>query len=301
MDGQLKLSDQTTTGVEKTSSEAPLEQSETQDTQTVPQEQDETSEKASHEPSDSKEICGDGSQDRPSKVEIVDTSSSSTAESKAPTEAQGLNSIAVASSQPLQGREYQLTFDVDDTGSEASSPRLGDMSNPVVNYLSQHHYLPSPMASQSHDLESLSHDMVSESHDHKEETVESTDVSDGAKASSNSVEDDVSSAFSSKTLLPGSASEQQGVATKPPPSDTPEKEREESVTTPDSVVKMEDITLTTVSPDGSSRDETPPPQPKEHALNILTSDSEGAKTPPYSPVPYLSGESSNKCTLCVIR
>ena len=294
MEDELEQSDQTTRA-EKTPSDAPLEQSETQDPQTTPQEQDVTS--------DSKEINDDDTKDKPSKEEIGDNSSSSTAESKVPMEAQELNSNSVSSSQPMRGRQYQLAFDVDDTGSEASltsSPKSLDMTNPVMSYLSQHHYLPSPMASQSHDLESLSHDLVSESRDHKEETIESTD--DGGdtkpKASTTSVEDDISSVYSSSTLRPSSVAEK-SVATKPPPSDTSEKEREESVKTPDSVVKMEDITLITDSPDGSHR-ETPPPQPKVHALNILTSDSDAGESPPYSPVPYLSGESAITKCLCVI-
>ena len=304
MDDELEQSDQTTR-VEKTPSNAPLEQSETQDSQTVLQERDVILEKASHEPSDHKEINNDDAEDKPSKAEIGDNSFSSTAESKAPTETQELNSNGASSSQPMRGRQYQLAFDVDDTGSEASltsSPRSVDMNNPVMSYLSQHHYLPSPMASQSHDLESLSHDMVSESRAHKEETIESTD--DGGdtkpKAPTTSVEDDVSSVYSSSTLRPSSVAEP-SVATKPPPSDTSEKEREESVKTPDSVVKMEDITLTTDSPDGSHR-ESPPPHPKVHALNILTSDSDAGESPPYSPVPYLSGELAiTECLYVILK
>lgn len=295
MEGELEQSDQITTGVEKTSSDAPLEQPESRDSQALPQAHDEASEEASHEPSDSKGISSDDSEDKPSKAVVGDSSSNSVAESKASTETLGLNSAAVGSSQPIHGRQYQLAFDVDDTGSEADSPRLVEMSNPVMSYLSQHHYLPSPMASQSHDLGSLSHDMVSESRDHTEETNDGDGAKPEASSAITSVEDDVSSVFSSSTLQPSSVSEPQGVATtcKPAPSDTSELEREESVKSPDSVVKMEDITLTTDSPNGSLRHETPPPQPKEHALNILTSDSEGGESPPYSPVPYLSGQSGN--------
>ena len=288
MEGELEQSDQTTAGVEKTSSDAPLEQPETQDSQPVPQGQDGASENTSHELSDSKGISSDDSEDKPSKAEIGENSTSSVVESKASTETLGLNSTSVASSQPIHGRQYQLAFDVDDTGSEAGSPRLVDMSNPVMSYLSQHHCLPSPMASQSHDLESLPHE---ESRDHTEEISDG----DGAKPEASSIITSVEDVFSSSTLQPGSTSEQQqGVATtcKPAPSDTSESERKGSVKSPDSVVKMEDITLTTDSPNGSLRHESPPPHPKEHALNILTSDSEGGETPPYSPVPYLSGQSN---------
>lgn len=259
MEDELQQSDQTTR-VEKTlSDDTPLEQSDQQeqDPNTEPQEPDKNLDK------DSKKIDNSDNEDKPSKVEISDISSSSTTESRVPTEVQ----------------ELKLAFDVDDKDSEASltsSPRPVDVNNPVMSYLSQHHYLPSPMASQSHDLESLSHDMVSESHDHKEEMAESTNDGGDAKckASATSVEDDVSSVT------------KQSPPTKPPAT---EKEREESVKTPDSVVKIEDITLTTESPDGS-RHETPPPGPKVHALNILTSDSDAEESPPYSPVPYLSGE-----------
>ena len=274
--------------VEKTSTDAPLEQSETQDTQAVPQVQGLMSEKASDEPSGSKD--DDDNKGKPSKAETGDKNS--TAESEAPTESPKLNSNAISSSsqQPTRGRQYQLAFDVEDTGSEASqtsSPKLVDVSNPIMSYLSQHHYLPSPMASQSHDLESLSHDMVSESHDREEE--ESPADGDGAKPTI-SMDDEVSSVVSSSTLRAGSVSEKGVATTKPLPSDADEKEREESVKTPDSVVKMEDITLTTDSPDGSSRHDSPPPHPKVHALNILTSDSDAGDSPPYSPVPYLSGQ-----------
>ena len=285
MEGELEQSDQTTTGVEKTLSDAPLEQPETRDSQVVPQGQDGASEITSQELSDSKGISSDDSEDKPSKAEIGDNSTSSTVESKASAETLGVNSTSVASSQPIHGRQYQLAFDVDDTGSEAGSPRLVDMSNPVMSYLSQHHCLPSPMASQSHDLESLPHE---ESRDHTEEISDGDGAKPEASSTITSVEEDV---FSSSTIQPSSTSEQQGVATtcKPAPSDTSESEREGSAKSPDSVVKMEDITLTTDSPNGSLRHETPPPQPKEHALNILTSDSEGGESPPYSPEPYLSG------------
>ena len=309
MEDELEQPGQTTR-VEKTSSESPLsEQSESQDPQTVPQEQEVTSEKANLQPSDPKGISTDDTEDKPTdaRVHVGDSNSSgSTAESELSTEAQELSSSSVSSTQPIRGgqQQYKLAFDVDDTGSEASltsSPRSVDMSNPVTSYLSQHHYLPSPMASQSHDLESLSHDMLSESCDHKEETVESTGDGDDTKpkASTTTIEDDVSSVYSSSTLRPGSVSEPDVASKPPPPSDTSEKEREESVKTPDSVVKMEDITLTTVSSDGSQR-ETPPPHPKVHALNILTSDSDAGESPPYSPVPYMSGEWTITERVCVI-
>ena len=278
---------------EETSSDTPLEPSDKQDSHTVSQELAVSSDIASCEPSDSNRLDDGENKDETSKVEINDNPSSSISECKVQAEAQELNSNAVSSTQPISGRQYQLAFDVDDTGSEASltgSPRSLDMSNPVMSYLSQHHYLPSPVASQSHDLESLSHDMMSKSHNHKEEADESTDGGDTKrKASITSTGDDVSSVYSSSTLRPGGVSEQ-SAATKPPAPPTAEKEREESVKTPDSEVKLEDITLTTESPD-VMRCETPSPQPKVHALSILTSDSEAGESPPYSPVPYLSGES----------
>lgn len=299
MEDELEQSNQTTRVEKNTlSDDNPIEQSDQreQDPNAVSQEQEQDTslDKANCEPSDSKKIDISDNEDKPSKAEMGDNSCSSTTESKAPAEPQEMDSsVAVSSSQPIRGRQYQLAFDVDDTGSEASltsSPRSVDMNNPVMSYLSQHHYLPSPMASQSRDLESLSHDMMPESHDHKEEMAESVDDSGGdakgkASAACTSVEDDASSVYSSSTLRPGSVTEQ-GQPTKPPAT---EKEREESVKTPDSVVKMEDITLTTESPD-SSRHETPPREPKVHALNILTSDSDAGESPPYSPVPYLSGE-----------
>lgn len=211
-----------------------------------------------------------------------------------PTDSDRHDAMAAASSRPVGGRpQYQLVFGMDDTNSEASltsSPRSLDMNSLVTNYLSQHHYLPSPVTttSQSHDMEvksgdlgSLSHDLITESHDH-DEAVEGTDGSGPQrKTSATSTPDDVSSVYSSSTIRASSVS---GQSIKPA---SREKEGEGSLT-PDSEIKLEDINLHSVTPDGSC--DTPPLQPKVHALNVLTSDSEAGESPPYSPVPYLSGE-----------
>ena len=204
-----------------------------------------------------------------------------------------------SSSQPrptAAGRpQYQLVFGMDDTSSsefEASltsttgSPRSLDINNVVANYLSQNQYLPSPVAGQSNDvglksddLKSLSHDLTSESHDHPN-SVEDTDGQ--RKASTTSTGDDVSSVYSASTLRGGSVSGQSSA--KLPAA--VEKEEGRSGT-PNSEIKLEDIKLRSRSPD--SPRETPPPHPKVHALNILTSDSDAGDSPPYSPVPYNSG------------
>ena len=267
-----------------TENTSPLEQSDKQDSNSaVPQEQVVSS--------DSKGVDNSEDQHKTNKVETSSNRFISMSENKIQVEA---NSSTASSTQSIRVRQYQLAFDVDDTGSEASltsSPRSLDMNNPITSYLSQHRYLPSPVACQSHDLESLSRDMISESRDPKEETDESVnDCGDSErKPSTTSTGDDASSVYSSSTIRPGSVSELSAATKTPAPHSTAEKERGESVKTPESDIKLDDITLTTESPNGP-RHETPPTQPKVHALNILTSDSEAGESPPYSPVPYLSGE-----------
>ena len=203
-----------------------------------------------------------------------------------------------SSSQPrptAAGRpQYQLVFGMDDTSSEfeasltstTGSPRSLDVNNVVANYLSQNQYLPSPVVSQSNDvglksddLKSLSHDLTSESHDHPN-SVEDTDGQ--RKASTTSTGDDVSSVYSASTIRGGSVSGQSSA--KLP---TAVEKEEGRSGTPNSEIKLEDIKLRSRSPD--SPRETPPPHPKVHALNILTSDSDAGDSPPYSPVPYNSG------------
>lgn len=218
--------------------------------------------------------------------------SSSVEESRAPRDEETLHPSAVSSQKAVDGKpQYQLVFGMDDTGSEASFNDSPDVRNPVLGYqLSHQHYLPSPIASQSHDLgvksgdlESLSHDLISESH-HQREAEETDDsvAADHKVSTTSTTGDEVSSIHSSSTLKAGSVSGESAVK----PSST-EKEREETAT-PDSEVKLEDIKLQSVSPE-SPRD-TPPIEPKVHALNVLTSDSDAGESPPYSPVPYLSGE-----------
>ena len=220
-----------------------------------------------------------------------DRPSSSVVESKAVTDTEAPLPVGSLSEQSLSGGrpQYQLVFGMDDTSSEASQTDSPDVNNSVMSYLSQHHYLPSPLATQSHDLEvksgdlnSLSHDIRSMSHDHEKEAEDTDGDATKRKVSTASTGDDVSSVLSSSTLRAGSVS---GQSTKPSPG---EKERDGGGT-PDSEVRLEDIKLRSLSPDGSR--ETPPLLPKIHALNVLTSDSEAGESPPYSPVPYLSGES----------
>ena len=240
-----------------------------------------------------------GDDEKAASKEVVELNTKSTEANLAssnvdPTELDRHVVTASSLSRPFGVRpQYQLVFGMDDNNSEASltsSPRSLDMNSLVTNYLSQHHYLPGPLTttSQSHDLEvksgdlkSLSHDLNTESHDH-DKTVEDMDGSGlQRKVSATSTPDDVSSVYSSSTIQAGSVS---GQSTKP----TSSKKEREGVSTPDSEIKLEDIKLRSVSPN-SSRD-TPPLQPKVHALNVLTSDSEAGESPPYSPVPYLSGE-----------
>lgn len=245
------------------------------------------------------ETEGEGVDEKDASKETVELNTKSTEESLTsanvdPTESNGHSVTASSLSRPFGSRpQYQLVFEMDDTNSEASltsSPRSLDMNSLVTNYLSQHHYLPGPTTttSQSHDLkvksgdlESLSHDLNTESHDHKKAVEDTDGIGLQRKASATSTPDDVSSVYSSSTIQASSVS---GQNVKPTSS---EKEKE-AVSTPDSEIKLEDIKLRSVSPDGSR--DTPPPQPKVHALNVLTSDSEAGESPPYSPVPYLSGE-----------
>ena len=288
----LEQSDQTTAGQLEMASSDPLHvqevgQLDKEDTAKLQKQTPSTDRTCEAMEGDHKDVANKAEKEEPRTSK--DYPSTSVSESSNQTDAETPDPT-IFSRQPGGGMQYQLVFGMDDTGSEASltsSPRSLDVNNPVIHYLSQHHCLPSPVVSsgsrdlgvKSGDLEALSHDLVSESRDNKE--AEDTDSNDlKRKISTASTGDDVSSVYSSTTLKAGSVSEPDSKPT------TTEKEREETAT-PDSEVKLEDITLRSQSPD-SSRES--PAQPKVHALNVLTSDSEAGDSPRYSPVPYLSGE-----------
>ena len=199
--------------------------------------------------------------------------------------------------------QYQLVFGMDDTSSEASatpgSPRyLG--AAPLRHSSEQSHDLFNTTGSASGDVDEgscdpavedlLASELKSSTNDRKDSTADETvsTYSDSTLVAESTAstpvreehsEDGETQHRSPEINLPNA-----------PPPDLQPGDDDSSQSRPPDLQPGDDGDSSQSRPSSSESDPPLPHKPKIHPLSIQTSDSEAIETPPYSPVPYISGD-----------